>query len=237
MKEAALPSVIHQALTSLFREKPALGLRLFQSATDALLPAGARFSASPSPLSNARLSRRPRSNDARRWTKSGASRSTDLAIKLRARGMRTTPLARSPRSFTGGRARRNGHYEVTTLVHALYLGGVGVNALNEVAARLRELRRQRHVSAMALARRLGVAPSFLSRVARSLGPAPAQLVRRVAAELSALVEPLLVPARRFPADVHAIRRMQPDRALHLLRKRLGDRSARDMSAQTRRWAA
>jgi hypothetical protein len=37
-----LPSVTHQALASLFRDNPALGLRLLQSATGASLPAGAQ---------------------------------------------------------------------------------------------------------------------------------------------------------------------------------------------------
>jgi hypothetical protein len=37
-----LPSVTHQALASLFRENPAFGLRLLQSATGASLPAGAQ---------------------------------------------------------------------------------------------------------------------------------------------------------------------------------------------------
>jgi hypothetical protein len=37
-----LPSVTHQVLASLFRENPALGLRLLQSATDVSLPAGAQ---------------------------------------------------------------------------------------------------------------------------------------------------------------------------------------------------
>ena len=37
-----MPSVTHQALASLFRENPALGLRLLQSATDVPLPTGAQ---------------------------------------------------------------------------------------------------------------------------------------------------------------------------------------------------
>ncbi len=37
-----MPSMLHQVLASLFRDIPALGLHLFQSATDTPLPAGAR---------------------------------------------------------------------------------------------------------------------------------------------------------------------------------------------------
>lgn len=37
-----MPSATHQSLVSLFRENPALGLRLLESAADVSLPAGAR---------------------------------------------------------------------------------------------------------------------------------------------------------------------------------------------------
>lgn len=74
-----------------------------------------------------------------------------------------------------------------------------------------------------LARRLGVDPSFLSRVERGCVPAPAHLVRRAATELGTTAEPLLVLAGHLPEDVQAILRAQPERALNLLRRRLGAR--------------
>lgn len=41
-EESSLPSVTHQALASLFRDNPALGLRLLQSTTNVSLPTGAQ---------------------------------------------------------------------------------------------------------------------------------------------------------------------------------------------------
>lgn len=107
-----------------------------------------------------------------------------------------------------------------------------MNASMELGARLRDLRRRRRVSMKALARRLGVDPSFLSRVERGRAPAPVDLVRRVATELGVAAEPLLVLAGHLPEDVQAILRAQPERSIQLLRRRLGGgRTARETAAR------
>ena len=110
---------------------------------------------------------------------------------------------------------------------------MGLNASTELGVRLRDLRRWRRVSMKALARRLGIDPSFLSRVERGRVPAPAELVRRVATELGTAAEPLLVLAGHLPEDVRAILRAQPERSIDLLRRRLGGRRgpARETAAR------
>lgn len=95
----------------------------------------------------------------------------------------------------------------------------------EFGQRLRELRVGRGATLKGLARALGVDHSFLGRIERGVVGAPESLIRAISRELDCPSEPLLILGGYLPEDIHEILRAQPERAVAVLRKALGNPKA------------
>jgi len=83
-------------------------------------------------------------------------------------------------------------------------GGSRRIVMNEFAARIRDLRRKRRVTLRHLARLVGLSPSYLSRVERSLMPPPGhRIVAKIARALQVETDELMAAAALVPEDITA----------------------------------
>ena len=91
--------------------------------------------------------------------------------------------------------------------------------------RLRSLRQAKQLGLRALAARLGISYTYLSHIENGRRIPKAALVEKLARELGADSEELLLLAGRFPQDVKVILSQYPSESVNVLRHAFRQKSA------------